>query len=165
MKVYNPEYMQEISWKDKNVKFFSTCSLFLAGTIDNGDSTDWQKELIDYLSNYGMPYVILYNPRRNYWNKNASDKETHNQIDWEQKYLDDCDYIIMVLQDNSKSPISLMELGQYSKSGKIIVFCNENFYRYQNVKYLCEKENIPLINNISIDNIGNNVIKIIRSFK
>lgn len=158
MKVYTPDYIKEISDENKDMQMLARCSLFLAGTIDNGDSSDWQNELIEWLSEYGMPDVTIYNPRRKYWNENASIEEQYNQIDWEQNFLDECDYIIMVLKENSKSPISLMELGQYAQSGKLIVFCNENFYRYQNVKYVCEKESITLKTDLSIEAIGKYIV-------
>ena len=69
--------------------------------------------------------------------------------------------IIMVLLDNSKSPVSLLELGLYAKSKKIIVFCTDKFYRYDNVQLTCEKYNIPLINSTDIDIIVENIIKYI----
>lgn len=120
-------------------------SIFLAGTIDNGNSENWQEQVIDM---YKDDEVTFYNPRRKNWQQMTS-KELQNeliyQIQWEQEHLDKANLIIMCLLDDSKSPISLLELGLYAQSNKLIVFCNESFYRYQNVKLTCEKYNIPLI--------------------
>ena len=143
--------------------------IFLAGTIDNGESDNWQDELISELAFYNMDPdseedfgydyslgvdkykdIIIYNPRRENWNKNATEKDVEEQIRWEQEKLDDSDLIIMYLADNSKSPISLLELGLYGPQGKMIVFCTYKFYRYNNVKLICEKYFIPLVN--SLDN-------------
>lgn len=126
--------------------------VFLAGTIDNGDSENWQEQVIERFT--FNPNIKFYNPRRKNWDKNASEDELVYQIQWEQEYLDKADLIIMAISDDSKSPISLMELGLYAKEQKMIVFCNPSFYRYMNVKLTCEKYNIPLEENF-IDNICN----------
>lgn len=125
-------------------------TIFLAGTIDNGDSENWQEEVIKKFE--FNPNIKFYNPRRKEWLSNASEEELIYQIQWEQEYLDKADLIIMAIADNSKSPISLLELGLYAKEQKMIVFCNPEFYRYMNVKLTCEKYNIPLEEN-SIKNI------------
>lgn len=129
-------------------------SIFLAGTIDNGSSDDWQSKLINRLCDTCLDYgkdTIIYNPRRKQWDSEAGHHEIQRQIAWEQEYLDKADLIVMNLLPDSKSPISLMELGQYANSGKLIVFCPNIFYRYENVKFLCEKFYIPLVDHQSID--------------
>ena len=45
---------------------------------------------------------------------------------------------------NSKSPISLMEIGLFAKEGKLMVFCPKTFYRYDNVRVVCNRYNVPL---------------------
>lgn len=120
-------------------------SVFLAGTIDNGDSLNWQDKTIIEFMNLGINNIEIYNPRRKHWNPNPSKEEMEYQIKWEQEYLDKADFIAMVLLDDSKSPISLLELGLYAKSNKLIVFCTPNFYRWDNVRLTCEKYNIQLV--------------------
>ena len=39
-------------------------SVFLAGTIDNGDSLNWQDKTIIELMNLGVNDIEIYNPRR-----------------------------------------------------------------------------------------------------
>ena len=131
-------------------------SIFLAGTIDNGESYDWQNDIIKTFEKLDkeLPVeLIIYNPRRSEWDKNASKKMLEEQIRWEQNHLDKADWIIMVLSDNSKSPISLLELGLYASSEKLIVFCTDKFYRYDNVRLTCEQYLIPLINSTNISDI------------
>lgn len=123
-----------------NVIYPGSKSVFLAGTIDNGDSTNWQEELIEKCKNLN---VVFYNPRKKEWPTNTL--TVQDQIKWEQEHLDRADIIIMFLLDNSKSPISLLELGLYAQSGKIFVFCNPAFYRWENVRLTCDKYNIPLL--------------------
>ncbi|KAF2259106.1 hypothetical protein CC78DRAFT_592910 [Lojkania enalia] len=57
---------------------------------------------------------------------------------WEMTNLDKADLIILYLHPNTISPVTLMELGRYSQSGKIIVCCPEGYHRRGNVQYLCE---------------------------
>ena len=124
-------------------------SIFLAGTIDNGDSIDWQKKLIEKFKDSD---IKIYNPRREHWDKKASKEDLEYQIKWEQEHLDNADSIVMCLLDDSKSPISLLELGLYAQSGRLMVFCNPSFYRYTNVKLTCQKYDIPLYE-FNLDNI------------
>lgn len=123
-------------------------TVFLAGTIDNGDSFNWQEGIINRCQDLD---IVFYNPRRKEW-MSSTREEIEYQIKWEQEHLDNADLIIMCLLDNSKSPISLLELGLYAQSGKIIVFCNPEFYRYDNVRLTCEKYNIPLYK-VDLDNM------------
>lgn len=123
-------------------------AVFLAGTIDNGDSFNWQEGIINRCQDLD---IVFYNPRRKEWTSSTRE-EIEYQIKWEQEHLDNADLIIMCLLDNSKSPISLLELGLYAQSKKIIVFCNPEFYRYDNVRLTCKKYNIPLYK-VDLDNM------------
>ena len=124
-----------------NVIYPRTRTVFLAGTIDDGNSTNWQEELINMCQ---CKDIVFFNPRRKEWLGDLSKEELEYQIKWEQEHLDSADIIIMCLLDNSKSPISLLELGLYAQSGKLMVFCNKAFYKYDNVRLTCQKYNIPL---------------------
>ena len=160
--------------------------IFLAGTIDNGESEDWQSKLIQKLAlynyennneivsrdGYNFPLggddnkdIIIFNPRKANWESNASQKQLEEQIKWEQDHLDEADLIIMYLADNSKSPISLLELGLYGPEGKMIVFCTENFYRSTNIKLTCQKYLIPLIQSTDINNVVKEIEKIYNEIK
>ena len=124
-------------------------TVFLAGTIDNGDSFNWQEGIINRCQDLD---IVFYNPRRKKWPSVTVTSQIEYQIKWEQEHLYNADLIIMCLLDNSRSPISLLELGLYAQSGKIIVFCNPEFYRYDNVRLTCEKYNIPLYK-VDLDNM------------
>jgi nucleoside 2-deoxyribosyltransferase len=119
-------------------------SIFLAGTIDNGKSIDWQMEMESILKDYN---VTLLNPRRDNWNPNSSRDEMIKQINWEMDNLDKCDVIFMNILEESLSPITLLELGLYANSGKMIVSCHEEFWRKINVDVVCDRFNIPRYDN------------------
>ena len=120
-------------------------NLFLAGTIDNGDSVNWQKALIDELNEHDTVHPIaIYNPRREEWPSSSDHAEIEKQIEWELYHLERADLIVMNILLDSKSPISLMEIGLFARQHKMIVFCNPNFYRYDNVKVVCRNYDVPL---------------------
>ena len=132
-------------------------SVFLAGTIDNGESLNWQDNVIIELINLGVSCEV-FNPRREHWNPNPSKEEMEKQIKWEQEHLDKSDIIAMVLLDESKSPISLLELGLYARSNKLVVFCTDKFYRFDNVRLTCEKYHIELVQDLHPLIIANKII-------
>lgn len=54
----------------------------------------------------------------------------------------------MYFDPNTKSPISLLELGLYATSNKLHVICPDGFYRKGNIEIVCDKYNIPIYENI-----------------
>ena len=99
---------------------------------------------------------MLY-PRRDDWNKDwkpvRSDKNFRIQVEWELNALEQADYIIMYFAPQSQSPISLLELGLYAKTKKLLVVCPEGFWRKGNVDIVCEKYKIEMFD--SIDSLLN----------
>lgn len=171
---FTKKYNEDSSYYDNDSYF----KIFLAGTIDNGEAEDWQRSIYhslffmiepvvitygqDYVTPPGKYNVVMYSPRRNDWKEDATTEDIEKQIRWEQDKLEKADLIVMVLQDNSKSPISLLELGLYGREGKLICFCTKNFYRYTNVKLTCEKFLIPFketINSMEIAESIENILK------
>ena len=121
-------------------------SIFLAGTIDDGKSEDWQSKLIKEFSEYN---ITILNPRRNNWG-DLSDNELRKQITWELDHLEKADIIFMYIIGTSKSPISLLEMGIHIKDLKLIVVCEPEFYRYENVKITCEYYNAELYDSLGL---------------
>jgi hypothetical protein len=134
--------------------------VFLAGTIDNGESLDWQSAVAEDLESQNTKQpIFVYNPRREKWSDGSDHDEITKQIKWELHHLEKADLIVMNILPKSKSPISLMELGLFAKEGKVIVFCQPSFYRYDNVSVVCEEYGITLINTNDILVIRNEVLK------
>lgn len=125
-------------------------SIFLAGSIEMGIAEDWQSKVEKYFEN--KPMYQIFNPRRDHWDSEQA-KEFENpqffqQVSWELNALDKADMIILNLSSETKSPISLLELGLYANSGKISVVCPKDFWRSGNVEFICEKFGIPLFRNL-----------------
>jgi len=124
-------------------------TIFLAGSIEMGKAEDWQAELAEKLKSYSD--LVLFNPRRKDFDPKAKqvkdDPYFRGQVTWELKALEKADIIYMYLDPNTKSPISLLELGKYCDSGKLIVCCPEGFYRKGNVDITCEMYGSPVFEN------------------
>ena len=56
--------------------------------------------------------------------------------------------IVMYILGSSKSPISLLEMGLHAKGGKMVVICEKDFYRYDNVRITCEYYNVPMYDDL-----------------
>lgn len=113
-------------------------SLFIAGTIDNGQSENWQEELCN---SRVKNWYDIYSPRTSMTPEQYQDPKVGiHQIEWEQHYINRCDKILFNFLPNSKSPITLMELGFALGRGKqdIIVVCPTEYWKYLNVERMCK---------------------------
>ena len=114
--------------------------IFLGGSIEMGVAAEWQKQVVAELADCE---VMLLNPRRADWDSSwlqtKDDSNFRAQVEWELAALSQSDHIIMYLDPNTKSPISLLEMGLYAQSGKLLVVCPEGFWRKGNVDIVCEK--------------------------
>lgn len=121
------------------------CSVFLAGTIEMGNSKDWQAEAIEVLQD---SCSIIYNPRRDDWDsswtQDIDDPNFNVQVNWELEHIEQADFVLMYFDPTSKSPISLLELGFLAASAphKVWVCCPEGFYRKGNVDIVCNRYGI-----------------------
>jgi hypothetical protein len=114
--------------------------IFLGGSIDMGNSVNWQANLTAELSDQN---IVLLNPRRDDWNKDwkpiKTDSNFRKQVEWELSALELSDIIIMYFAPNSQSPISLLEFGLYAKTNKLMVVCPDGFWRKGNVDIVSER--------------------------
>jgi hypothetical protein len=54
----------------------------------------------------------------------------------------------MYFSPETKSPISLLELGLHAESSRMVVCCPPGFWRKGNVDIVCTRYNIPLFNDM-----------------
>ena len=124
-------------------------SVFLAGSIDMGTAIDWQADLTKALSDLE---IKVYNPRRPNWDSTWTQEITFDpfrkQVEWELGNLERVDVIAMYLPEASKAPISLLELGLFASSGRLIVACPKKFWRQGNVEIVCKRYNVPLVETV-----------------
>ncbi|GAA4107556.1 hypothetical protein GCM10022393_02950 [Aquimarina addita] len=128
---------------DKNL------SVFLAGSIEVDSAERWQDLVIRELSE---DKVTLLNPRRaswdNSWEQSIDNPKFNEQVTWELDALEQADLIILYFDKNTKSPISLLELGLYAASNKLIVCCPDGFWRKGNVDIVCKRYGVPQVDSL-----------------
>jgi hypothetical protein len=115
-------------------------SLFLGGSIEMGKAEDWQTRVANALDD--LPVLIL-NPRRDDWDASWAQDPTpgtkfHEQVEWELFGQQFCDTHAYYFCAGTKSPITLLELGMFGHSANVHIYCTPNFWRYGNVKMVCD---------------------------
>jgi hypothetical protein len=123
-------------------------AIFLAGSIEMGKAERWQGKIAAALKGFD---ILILNPRRDNWEsleERASDQRFAEQVEWELNGLERAQKIIMYFSPETKSPITLLELGLFAASGKLLVCCPDGFWRKGNVEIVCKRYNIPLFSNL-----------------
>ena len=132
--------------------------IFLAGSIEMGTAENWQDRLTNRLKNeYDKKNIVILNPRRDDWDssweQDKNNPKFFEQVTWELDSLEGVDIIPMYFDENTKSPITLLELGlfadRYSSATdqKIIVYCPKGFWRKGNVDIVCSRYGIQVFEN------------------
>ena len=128
--------------------------VYLGGTIDMGDSEDWQARTVELLAG---ERALIVNPRRSDWDADwlpvADEPHFREQVEWELAALEMADVIVLHLASGSKSPISLLELGLHARGGRLIVFCASDYFRKGNVDITAERYGIDQASSVE-DLIG-----------
>jgi nucleoside 2-deoxyribosyltransferase-like protein len=134
-------------------------SVFLAGSIELGSARNWQTFLEEKLS--GMDILIL-NPRRDHWDsswvQSKISPQFREQVEWELNAMEKANVIAMYFEPNTKSPVSLLELGLFARSGKMIVCCPQGFWRKGNVDIVCETYGVKQVD--SLNDLSEYIVRI-----
>lgn len=119
--------------------------VFLAGSIEMGKAENWQSKLTTQLENLA---VTFFNPRRTDWDSSwvqtKTDPQFSYQVNWELEHLAKASIVALYLAPDTISPISLLELGLYMQSGKLILCCPPGFNRKGNIDITAQYYNVPV---------------------
>lgn len=119
--------------------------IFLAGSIEMGSAEKWQEKAIRLLQPYNC---VILNPRRDdwvsSWVQSIDNAQFREQVEWELNALERCNHILMYFDKKTKSPITLLELGLFARSGKLSVCCPSGYWRKGNVDIVCNKYRVGL---------------------
>lgn len=125
-------------------------TVFIAGSIEMGKAENWQVKIEKELSMFDN--VCLLNPRRDDWDstwkQEITNPQFNQQVNWELDALEKADLIVFYFSPETQSPITLLELGLFARSGKLVVCCPNGFWRKGNIDIVCEKYNVPQVNSI-----------------
>lgn len=120
--------------------------VFLAGSIEMGAAEDWQTRLTAKLEARDL---VVLNPRRDEWDtswrQSIDEPKFREQVEWELDGLERADVIAMWFAADTRSPITLLELGLFARSGKLIVGCPPGFWRRGNVEVVCQRYGARLL--------------------
>ena len=121
-------------------------TVFLGGSIEMGTAEKWQEKMVEQ---FRFSDITFLNPRRDDWDwsweQSINNPKFFEQVNWEQDALEHADTIIINFDPNTKSPISLMELGLFASSGNVVVCCPTGFWRKGNVDIICQRYNITVV--------------------
>lgn len=126
-------------------------SIFLAGSMPTHGTANWRKQVEEVAGNH---YQLFDPTHPNHDQLNDADMLKH--IQWEWKGLKMADKILFNFLPNAKSPISLIELGMSISSGKAIVVCPKEFYKWQYIDALCKETSTPIFS--TLDEALNTII-------
>lgn len=121
------------------IKKDNTPILFLAGSITGEDN--WRTIIINELTNYNVKII----------NPHTEDHENNNikqQTLWELDAMETADIIAMYFASGSISAISLFEFGLFVNTKKLIVCCENDFWKKDYINIICEKYGIKNYKNI-----------------
>jgi hypothetical protein len=115
-------------------------TVFLAGSIEMGRAEHWQSMVEQALAD--LPITIL-NPRRDEWDasweQSINNPQFREQVEWELEAQERASIIAMYFAPGTQAPITLLELGLFARSGKLVVCCPPGFWRRGNVQVVCAR--------------------------
>jgi hypothetical protein len=129
-------------------------TVFLTGSIEMGKASEWQVKIEEEVEKRMKDdqVITIFNPRRkdwdSSWEQSIDNDNFRGQVEWELDGLEAADKIVVYIDPDTKSAITLMELGLHTNSNKMCVCCPEGFYRKGNVDIVCNKYNIPMVDDV-----------------
>ena len=118
-------------------------TIFLAGSIEMGHGENWQ---LVFERELEESRVTVLNPRREEWDaswlQSIDNPQFRGQVEWELEGLEKADIIAIYFVPETRSPITLLELGLFAQSKKLIVCCPDGYWRKGNVDIVCRRYSI-----------------------
>jgi hypothetical protein len=78
------------------------------------------------------------------WEQSIDKPPFRGQVEWELEGLEHSFVVAMFFAPTTQSPITLLELGLFAHSGKLVVCCPPASWRRGNVEVVCARYRIPL---------------------
>lgn len=70
------------------------------------------------------------------------------QVEWELDAQERATVIAMYFDSQTQAPITLLELGLFARSGKVIVCCPPGYWRRGNVEIVCARHHLPMVDDL-----------------
>ena len=92
--------------------------------------------------------VLILNPRRDAWDstwkQSITEDRFREQVEWGLDGQERATVIALYFVPATKSPVTLLELGLFARTGKMAVCCPDGFWRKGNVEIVCARYGIQL---------------------
>jgi hypothetical protein len=146
--------MKEIKAPSKWHLDYRVPHIFLAGSIEMGVADHWQTKLVHECRHFDVTFL---NPRRDHWDasweQSIDNPQFTEQVNWELNSIERSDVVAFYFDPNTKSPITLMELGYVlgympHTRQKIFVCCPEGFWRRGNIEVMCDRAGVQLFESL-----------------
>jgi len=125
-------------------------SIFLAGSIEMGKAENWQQMIERKLKDFEG---TILNPRRDDWDaswvQSIDNLQFRQQVEWELKAQEIAGAIAMYFSPDTKSPITLLELGLFARSERLTVCCPDGFWRKGNIDIVCHRYGVNQVSNLT----------------
>jgi hypothetical protein len=124
-------------------------SIFLAGSIEMGQAEDWQAR---FQASLNSADITILNPRRDAWDatwaQRIDNHQFRDQVEWELAAQERATLIAMYFAPATKAPVTLLELGLFARSGRLVVCCPDGYWRKGNVEIVCARYGVPLVESL-----------------
>lgn len=119
-----------------------------------GTAEKWQDRVLKDLA---KELVVVFNPRRDDWDKSwvqeADNPQFFEQVTWELDSLAESDIKIFYFDPKTQSPITLLELGLFvnqcmaddDAGQRVIVCCPKGYWRKGNVDIVCQRAGVSVL--------------------
>jgi len=123
-------------------------AVFLAGSIMQGAAPQWQND-VEHRILAATENVVVLNPRREKWDPSWPQDPNFipfaKQVEWELEGLETAHVIAMYFAPETKAPVTMLELGLWAESKKLIVCCPPGYERHGNVWMTCERYGTTMV--------------------
>lgn len=123
-----------------------------------GVAEQWQERLGHLLEDVNC---VLLNPRRDDWDSSWTQSIDNfqfcQQVNWELDGLETSDIVVFYFDPQTRSPITMMELGLVAtRSCRVVVCCPEGFWRKGNVDIMCDRYGMHTVDSLEAvaDQVG-----------
>lgn len=125
--------------------------VFLGGSIDMGRASDWRGIITRSFKDTGL---VFLNPWGDNFDANTPQKADNaafsSQVNWELDGLELADILVFYFEPGGKSPVSMLELGLYANTTKlVIVCCPDGFWRKGNVDIVCSRYQVTQVSDLA----------------
>jgi hypothetical protein len=114
-----------------------------------GRATPWQAQVTDALRDLD---AVILNPRREDWDaswrQSVDDPQFRAQVEWELSAQEAATIIVMYFEPTTKAPITLLELGLFARSRKLVVCCPDGYWRKGNVDVVCARYQVEQVSDL-----------------